>query len=241
MGATFDWLSLDEDEAVVWSDTPHPYSLLPAIVLGLALAVVLVGVVILVGAYLAHRNTQYVVTSDALHEKTGVLSRSVQRIEFGKVQDTSYRQGVLGARFGYGTVDVSTAGSGGVEMRFRNVAEPLEVQTLINERLRAEGHERQVGGRDADEVLDAILAELRAIRSAVDASSDGTAGVEAGSGDAATTDPTVSPADGNGDGADLDATGGRGDGDDPTPETDDEGSDVGLDLDPDEFRFGDES
>lgn len=175
MDAEFDWLTLDPDEEVQWSDTPHPYSLVPAIVVGLLLAVVLVGVVILVGAYLSHRNTNYVVTTDALYKKTGVLSRNVQRIEFDKVQDTSYRQSFLGAKFGYGTVDVSTAGGGGVEMSLANVAEPQSVQSRINERLRDSRGSRDAEDRDAEQVLDEILVELRAIRSAVeDAPASGT-------------------------------------------------------------------
>ena len=167
MDPEFDWLALDDDEEVVWSATPHPYSLVPAIVVGLPLTVVLVGIVILVGAYLSHKNTNYVVTSDALYKKTGVLSRSVQRIEFGKVQDTSYRQSFLGARYGYGTVDVSTAGGGGVEMSFGNVPEPRRVQSLINERLRGVRDRGDDEAGDPNEVLAEILTELRAIRAAV--------------------------------------------------------------------------
>ena len=179
MDEEFDWLTLDADEEVVWSETPHPYSLVPAVVVGVPLSVVLVGVGILVGAYLSHRNTNYVVTTDALYKKTGVLSRNVQRIEFEKVQDTSYRQRFFGAHFGYGTVDVSTAGGGGVELSFRNVADPLSVQTLINERLRATRGRADEEG-DADEVLCEILSELRAIRAAVeDGSADGSAGAAA--------------------------------------------------------------
>ena len=170
MDQEFDWLVLDDEEEVVWSATPHPYSLLPAFVVGLLLAVVLVGVFVVVWAYLAHRNTDYVVTSDALYTKTGVLSRSVNRIGFGKVQDTSYRQNVLGARYGYGTVDVSTAGGGVVEMSLANVAEPRRTQSLINERLRGAPHRAEGTGRDGEAVLDEILTELRAIRSAVESS-----------------------------------------------------------------------
>ena len=62
----FDWLTLDDDEEVVWSETPHTYRLIPAIVVGALLAVVLVGVVVIVGAYLSHENTNYVVTTEAL-------------------------------------------------------------------------------------------------------------------------------------------------------------------------------
>jgi hypothetical protein len=95
-----------------------------------------------------------------------VLSRSVQRIEFDKVQDTSYRQSFFGAQFGYGTVDISTAGGSGVELSFQNVANPQQLQTLINGRIRR--REGRTGDDDKATVLDDILGELRAIRQAVE-------------------------------------------------------------------------
>ncbi|MCO8266603.1 MULTISPECIES: PH domain-containing protein [unclassified Haloferax] len=167
MNAEFDWLTLDDDEAVLWADTPHPYSLVPSFIVGVPLSLVLVGIPLLVGSYLSHKNTNYVVTSDALYRKTGVLSRSVQRIEFDKVQDTSYSQTFLGAQFGYGSVNISTAGGSGIEMSFQNVADPQSLQTLVNERIkRRSGAETDAEGKAA--VLDDILTELRAIRQAVE-------------------------------------------------------------------------
>jgi membrane protein YdbS with pleckstrin-like domain len=163
--ADFDWLALDEGESVLWADTPHEMSLVPAMAVGLPLTLVLVGIPIVVGAYLSHRNTNYVVTTAALYVKTGVLSRNVQRIEFDKVQDTSYRQSFFGARFGYGTVDVSTAGGTGVEMSFANVADPQSLQSRINERIRSGRADED--DRDKAAVLDDILDELRAIRTAL--------------------------------------------------------------------------
>jgi uncharacterized membrane protein YdbT with pleckstrin-like domain len=168
MSTEFDWLTLD-DEEILWADTPHKYSLVPALVVGVPLSLVLVGIPILVSAYLTYQNTNYVVTSAALYKKTGVLSRSVQRIEFDKVQDTSYRQSFFGAQFGYGTVDISTAGGAGVELSFQNVADPQQLQTLINERIRR--REGRTGDEDKATVLDDILTELRAIRHAVEGDS----------------------------------------------------------------------
>ncbi|AFK18986.1 PH domain-containing protein [Haloferax mediterranei ATCC 33500] len=193
MDNNFDWLTLDDDEEVLWADTPHPYSLVPSFIIGVPLSLVLIGIPMLVGAYLTHKNTNYVVTSDALYRKTGVVSRSVQRIEFDKVQDTSYGQTFFGAQFGYGSVNISTAGGSGIEMSFQNVAEPQSLQTLINERLKRErrdGRESESNGKAA--VLDDILVELRSIREAVE---DGgaTAGVDAdtdSTAETANTDPS---------------------------------------------------
>ena len=167
---TVDWLTLDADEANVWSGNPHKSSLIPALVVGVPLSLLLVGLFIIAGAYLQRENTQYVVTTDALYKKTGVLSRDVQRIDFGKVQNTSYSQGFFGSQFGYGNVDVSTAGGSGVELQFRSVPDPREVQELINKRVKASRGDRTTdSGETKRDVLDDILVELREIRSTLDA------------------------------------------------------------------------
>ncbi|WP_396612910.1 PH domain-containing protein [Haloferax sp. S1W] len=214
METEFDWLTLDDDEEVLWADTPHPYSLVPALIVGIPLSLVIVGIPLLVGSYLSFKNTNYVVTSQALYKKTGVFSRSVQRIEFDKVQDTSYSQTFFGAQFGYGTVDISTAGGSGVEMSFQDVAEPQSLQSQVNERLKRH-RKGDTGEKGKAAVLDDILSELRAIREAV----EDTATSSAVDGDATTSavegDDTPSGVNG-------DATSSPTDGDDTTSTTKDD-------------------
>jgi membrane protein YdbS with pleckstrin-like domain len=165
-----EWLTLDEDETLVWSGKPHKSSLIPALIIGVPLSVVLIGLVIIGAAYLYRENTRYVVTTDALYRKSGVVSRDVQRIDFGKVQNTSYSQGFFGARFGYGNVDISTAGGSGVEMQFQSVPEPRHIQETINKRVKAQrGNSTREDGETKSDVLADILDELRAIRETIDA------------------------------------------------------------------------
>lgn len=183
----YDWLSLDDGETVLWADTPHPYSIAPALLVGIPLSIFLVGLFVIAAAYLNYTNTNYVVTTAALYRKTGVLSRSVQRIEFDKVQDTAYQQGFLGAQFGYGTVNVSTAGGSGVEMSFQSVSQPQELQSLVNERIRNRDG-TTAGGDEKAAVLDDILTELRAIRTTLGAR---------GAGDASETAATDHDVDGS--------------------------------------------
>lgn len=164
MEPELDWLTLEDDEDVVWSATPHPASIVPALIIGLPLSLLLVGIPIVVSAYLSLRNTHYVVTTAGLYRKSGILSRDVQKVGFDKVQNTSYSQGVLGAYLGFGNVDVSTAGGSGVEMQFQSVEDPQSVAELVNRHVtRSAG----AGDDDADKraVLDEVLTELRAIRS----------------------------------------------------------------------------
>ena len=161
----YDWLTLEDDEEVLWSSRPHRSSLVPALVVGIPLSILLIGLVIILGAYLTYKNTNYVVTTSGLYKKTGILSRDVQKIGFDKVQNISYSQSAIGGYFGYGTVEVSTAGSSGVEMQFRSVPAPADVQELIDSRIeRRDGR----GGDDKEDVLAEILTELRAIRRAVE-------------------------------------------------------------------------
>lgn len=162
-----DWLSVDDDESIRWASTPHKYSVVPGLVVGIPLAFVLIGIPIIVASYLQYTNTNYVVTNKAIYSKRGILSRDVKQIGFDKVQNISYSQSAVGSSLGYGSVDVSTAGGSGVELKLRSIPEPAAVQELIA----TEIDSRQQGDSDreagTDEVLEEILGELRAIRSAV--------------------------------------------------------------------------
>ncbi|MGB9965691.1 PH domain-containing protein [Halobacterium hubeiense] len=193
---TTDWLTLDDGEDIVWSGKPHKSSLIPALVVGVPLSILLIGVVIIAAAYLYRENTQYVVTTDALYRKSGVLSRDVQRIDFEKVQNTSYSQGFFGTRLGYGNVDISTAGGSGVEMQFQSVPDPRHVQEAINKRVKAtRGEPSTESGETKADVLDEILEELRGIRTTLEAQDD----VETATGDGAAPSPdeTLFDADSN--------------------------------------------
>ena len=177
----FDWITLEPDEEVLWSGQPHIYQLLPAV----ALSLVLIGLPFLLAGYLNRENTDYVVTSSGLYKKTGILSRDVQKIEFGNVQDISFSQGVIGKSVGYGNVNVSTAGGSGVEMQFQAVPDPKEVQEMINREIRRSRQSEEEKRGKAD-VLDEILGELREIRRAVEGgatagtTAEASAGVDAG-------------------------------------------------------------
>ena len=164
-----DWLTLDDGEEVLWASTPHKSSLVPALAIGIPLSLVLIGIPIVISAYLTYKNTNFVVTTRGLYRKRGILSRDVKQIGFEKVQNISYSQTPVGSQLGYGTVEISTAGSSGVELRFRNIPTPADIQELISREIeRREGPRRDDDDQDAEEVLDAILAELQAIRQALD-------------------------------------------------------------------------
>jgi len=136
-----------------------------AFAVGIPLSVVLIGIPIVVAAYLQYTNTNYVITNRGLYSKRGILSRDVQQIGFDKIQNISYSQSALGSYFGFGSVDVSTAGGSGVELQLRSIPDPASVQELIARAV----DKRQQGESEstANDVLDEILQELRLIRNAM--------------------------------------------------------------------------
>jgi uncharacterized membrane protein YdbT with pleckstrin-like domain len=139
----------------------------------------LIGIPIVLGAYLGRENTVYLLTNEGLYQKSGILSRDVQKIEFEKVQNTAFSQGPLGNAVGYGNVDISTAGGDSVEMRFRAVPDPKDVQARIKQEIRKTRSGNRENGdsstRSSEDVLDEILTELREIRSHLE---NGTGDVE---------------------------------------------------------------
>lgn len=110
----------------------------PVVPLGLAgigLALAGLGVLSGVATYLRFWAVEYLVTTEELYHKRGFLSRSVTNLRLERVQDTGFTQTLFQRLFDYGHVHVSTAGGGGVELRFENVDDPAAVNATITENL----------------------------------------------------------------------------------------------------------
>ena len=133
-------------------------SIIPALVIGVpAIAAAGLGLLIIGGAYLNIKNTSFVVTDQGLYKKRGILSRSVQKIGFDKVQNISFSQGVLGNYFGYGNIEISTAGGSGVEMRFNSINDPREVEQIINRKLKQEKQDSSDSSESGDRVEEELI------------------------------------------------------------------------------------
>lgn len=173
-GDVFDWLTLDANEEVVWSGTPHVLGYVWVFVAGALLAPFGVGLAIIAWAYLRLTNTAYVISTESVYRKTGVLSRTVTEIGHEKIQDTSYSQTVVGRYVGFGTVEISTAGGSGVEMRLAYVPEPLDVQSRLDDIAVTPSSTRLDEGELSDrvrldgETLAELVEEMRATREAME-------------------------------------------------------------------------
>jgi hypothetical protein len=175
--ASRDWLTLDPDEAVVWSGRPRLSTIVPAVVVGvvglaaIAYAVVALGVSLALlalplalavpaYAYLQVRNTEFLVTDRAVYAKTGVVGRQVVQSSLAKVQNSSFSQDLFGSLFGYGTVRLEVAGGNDVD--FYRIDDPEAVRRLVDQ---ATG-DAIPGSLEQWRV---VLEEVRALRTAVEA------------------------------------------------------------------------
>ena len=135
-----DWLHLMDNEEIHWMGRPSRVTLLPALIFAtllivgvIALAAWLgpivdarevprrVGVLPLVSAaiglvvgsvtYLRWLRLLYVVTSEEIYVKYGLVSRDITQIRLDRVQNTAYTQSVLERVLSFGDVEIYTLSS----------------------------------------------------------------------------------------------------------------------------------
>ncbi|WP_123535625.1 PH domain-containing protein [Halosimplex salinum] len=124
-------------------------------------------------AYLRVQHTDYVLTNRRIYRKTGILSETVTSVGVDRVQNTTLRKDVTGNLFDYGTVSISTAGSGGADLSISDLDDPESFRDRLQEQVRAAG-ERDGDGDDErpdpavgaldEEAMTAVLAEARRLR-----------------------------------------------------------------------------
>ncbi|MEF8850952.1 MAG: PH domain-containing protein [Haloarculaceae archaeon] len=195
-----DWFSPDASETVVWHGKPRTRRIIPRVagaVVLTALAVgfaavapaggldggtlvvvwgaaglVVLGAVAWVGlAYLRVRATDYVLTDRNVYKKTGVFSERVSRVGLDRIQNTTLKKDVTGNLFDYGTVLLSTAGSGGTALAVTDLDDPEQFRDELGPLVDASGGP----GRDAfeaggtepvldDATVEAMVPEARRLR-----------------------------------------------------------------------------
>lgn len=186
-----DWFSPSDDEEVVWWGQPRPWRIWPAVGRSLFWVMVFLAVAVLgprltppavpdiavtgggvvlalaslrggIEAYLRTANTDYVLTTENIYKKRGVWSTRVTRVGLANVQNTRLTKDFWGARFGYGTVAISTAGSGGADVTFSDLRDPESCREQLQQLLREVRPRPRDTGGDAGPLDAAVVDQLRA-------------------------------------------------------------------------------
>jgi uncharacterized membrane protein YdbT with pleckstrin-like domain len=117
-----------------------------ALISGAALAIVVgavaLALLILVGL-IKRQATRYVITSERLHIRHGLLSKRTQETRVQRVQNVNTEQSFFERVLQVGTVDFDTAGTDDSEFRFVGVANPHEVVRAVDRAQRAAAAEHR--------------------------------------------------------------------------------------------------
>jgi uncharacterized membrane protein YdbT with pleckstrin-like domain len=105
--------------------------LLTSFGLGVVAAAVLLAAVIGFGL-VKRMSTTYLVSTQRLYIRRGLLSKRVQQTRIDRVQNVNTEQSLRERVLRVGTVDFDTAGSDDSEFRFVGIASPAEVVTAVD-------------------------------------------------------------------------------------------------------------
>ena len=97
---------------------------------------ILAGAVVLALVVLAglikRMSTRYVITTERLHIRRGILSKATQETRIQRVQNVNTDQSLFARLMQVGTVDFDTAGSDDSEFRFVGVGNPEDVVRAVD-------------------------------------------------------------------------------------------------------------
>jgi uncharacterized membrane protein YdbT with pleckstrin-like domain len=107
---------------------------------GIGALVALVAIVVLAG-FVKRMATSYIITTERLHIRRGILSKRVQQTSIDRVQNVNTHQSLLDRLLRVGKVDFDTAGTDDSDFVFADVGGPDRVVTAVDDARRA--HARQ--------------------------------------------------------------------------------------------------
>lgn len=104
--------------------------------LGVIVGVVLLVLMLIVG-WIKRLATNYLVTTERLHIRKGIIARHVQETRLERVQNVNTSQSVIQRILQIGTVDFDTAGTDDYQFQFVGVGQPEHVVAAVDRASRA--------------------------------------------------------------------------------------------------------
>jgi len=116
--------NLIRDEQIVHMGRLSPWAFAGRIALGILLAPIGVGLLLLAGVWIWLRTVELAVTSKRLIIKSGWIARHTVELNLGKVESLQVSQGFWGRVLDYGSIQVN--GTGASHAPIHGVRNPLE-------------------------------------------------------------------------------------------------------------------
>ena len=105
--------------------------LLTSVFVGILVGLVLVALVLAFGLF-KRTTTTYLVSTQRLYIRRGLVSKRVQQTRIDRVQNVNTEQSLRERLLQVGTVDFDTAGSDDSEFRFVGIADPANVVNAVD-------------------------------------------------------------------------------------------------------------
>ena len=104
--------TLIKDEKVTYTGNISVWSLLPLMLIGLALLPAFgLGLIFWLVAFIRYKTTELAFTKKRVIAKFGLISRHTIELNLGKVESVQVNQSILGRIFNFGTLVISGAGN----------------------------------------------------------------------------------------------------------------------------------
>lgn len=100
---------------------------------GYALVAVLAGIATFICIAIARGAQDYIVTDERVEHVWGILGRSSKEVRVCDIRSIDVHESGLKGVLGLGTLEVSSAGTAGVEVRFRDMRRAHDVKQLIRQ------------------------------------------------------------------------------------------------------------
>lgn len=101
--------------------------------IGLAIGIfLLIFALVLLAGFIRRFATVYMITTQRLRIKRGIIARHIQQTDIERVQNVNTSQSILERMLQVGTVDFDTAGTDGADFAFAGVEEPEEVVAAVD-------------------------------------------------------------------------------------------------------------
>lgn len=123
--------SLLSDETILHQARISLWSMFPLIFFGVILTPVVIGLVLLVIAYIRYKTTELAITNKRVVVKTGLISRNIIEINIAKVESVEVAQSVLGRLFDFGSLSIS--GTGFNEAPIPNISDPMGFRKALTQ------------------------------------------------------------------------------------------------------------
>ena len=116
----------------MWKGKPSYLCYLGYFIIGIPLTFLFgVGLLVILYAILDRNTKLYTLTNKRVMSKAGIISRKIHEVGVKDIRNINVKQGILERLFGLGTVEIASAGTGGAEVTFIGIRDPMRARDLI--------------------------------------------------------------------------------------------------------------